>query len=44
MFGIVPMNKICVTPRASIGVHQAYYDKAFTFVDPCPERHHFRPW
>ena len=31
VFGIVPMNKICVTPRASIGVHQAYYDKAFTF-------------
>jgi hypothetical protein len=31
VFGIVPMNKICVTPRASIGFHQAYYDKAFTF-------------
>jgi len=31
VFGIVPMNKICVTPRASIGLHQAYYDKAFTF-------------
>src|SRR4029079_13404044 len=31
VFGIVPMNKICVTPKASIGVHQAYYDKAFTF-------------
>src|ERR1700759_594054 len=29
--GIVPMNKICVTPRASLGFHQAYYDKAFTF-------------
>ena len=28
---IVPMNKICVTPRASLGFHQAYYDKAFTF-------------
>jgi hypothetical protein len=25
------MNKICVTPRASLGFHQAYYDKAFTF-------------
>jgi hypothetical protein len=31
VFGIVPKNKICVTPRASIGFHQAYYDKAFTF-------------
>jgi hypothetical protein len=31
VFGIVPMSKICVTPKASIGVHQAYYDKAFTF-------------
>jgi hypothetical protein len=30
VFGIVPMNKICVTPRASVGFHQAYYDKAFT--------------
>ncbi len=31
VFGIVPLNKICVTPRASIGVHEAYYDKSFTF-------------
>ena len=31
VFGIVPMNKVCVTPRASVGFHQAYYDKAFTF-------------
>ena len=31
VFGIVPLNKICVTPRASIGFHQAYYDKSFTF-------------
>src|ERR1700756_950589 len=31
VFGIVPMNKICVTPRASLGFHQAYYDKAYTF-------------
>src|SRR5215468_3560449 len=30
VFGIVPMKKICVTPRASIGFHLAYYDKAFT--------------
>src|SRR5258707_15206642 len=25
------MNKICVPPKASLGFHQAYYDKAFTF-------------
>ena len=31
VFGIVPLNRICVTPRASIGFHEAYYDKAFTF-------------
>ena len=31
VFGIVPLNKICVTPRASVGFHQAYYDRAFTF-------------
>ena len=31
VFGIVPMNRICVTPKASLGFHQAYYDKAFTF-------------
>jgi hypothetical protein len=31
VLGIVSMNKICVTPRASLGFHQAYYDKAFTF-------------
>ncbi|HEY0218225.1 MAG TPA: hypothetical protein VGC26_00455, partial [Afipia sp.] len=31
VFGIVPTNKICVTPRASLGFHQAYYDKSFTF-------------
>ena len=30
VLGIVPMNKICVTPRASLGFHQAYNDKAFT--------------
>ena len=38
VFGIVPMNKICVTPRASIGFHQAYYDKAFTFGSRSPPR------
>ena len=31
VFGIVPLNKICVTPRANVGFHQAYYDRAFTF-------------
>jgi hypothetical protein len=31
VFGIVPLNKVCVTPRASVGFHQAYYDKTFTF-------------
>jgi len=31
VFGIVPPNRVCVTPRASVGFHQAYYDKAFTF-------------
>ncbi|MBB1092321.1 hypothetical protein HUU61_13580 [Rhodopseudomonas palustris] len=31
VFGIVPLNKICVTPRASLGFHLAYYDKSFTF-------------
>ena len=31
VFGIVPLNKVCVTPRASLGFHSAYYDKAFTF-------------
>jgi hypothetical protein len=27
----VPMNKICVTPKASLGFHAAYYDTAYTF-------------
>jgi hypothetical protein len=31
VLGIVPHNRICATPRASLGFHQAYYDKAFTF-------------
>src|SRR5881396_1440722 len=31
VLGIVPLNRICVTPRASLGVHQAYYDKSTTF-------------
>lgn len=31
VLGIVPLNKVCVTPRASLGFHEAYYDKSFTF-------------
>jgi hypothetical protein len=31
VFGIVPLSRVCVTPRASLGFHEAYYDKAFTF-------------
>ena len=31
MLGIVPLSRICVTPKASLGFHQAYYDKAWTF-------------
>ena len=27
VLGIVPLNRICATPRASLGFHQAYYDK-----------------
>jgi hypothetical protein len=30
VFGIVPMNRICVTPRASLGFHEAYIDKRWT--------------
>jgi len=30
VLGIVPLNRICVTPKASLGFHQAYYDKAWT--------------
>jgi hypothetical protein len=31
VLGIVPLERICVTPRASLGFHQAYLDKAYTF-------------
>ena len=31
VLGIVPLSRICVTPRASLGFHMAYYDKATTF-------------
>jgi hypothetical protein len=30
-FGIVPLNRVCVTPKASLGFHQAYYDQSWTF-------------
>ena len=31
VLGIVPLGRICVTPNASLGFHQAYYDKRWTF-------------
>src|SRR5262245_62822531 len=31
VLGLVPLNRICVTPRASLGFHEAYFDKAWTF-------------
>jgi hypothetical protein len=31
VLGIVPLSRICVTPNASLGFHQAYYDKVWTF-------------
>src|SRR5712691_4918884 len=30
VLGIVPLNRVCVTPRASLGFHMAYYDKSTT--------------
>jgi hypothetical protein len=30
LLGIVPLTRVCVTPRASLGFHQAYYDKRWT--------------
>ena len=30
LLGIVPLSRVCVTPRASLGFHQAYYDKRWT--------------
>jgi hypothetical protein len=30
VLGIVPLARICVTPRASLGFHMAYYDLAAT--------------
>ncbi len=30
LLGMVPLSRVCVTPRASLGFHQAYYDKRWT--------------
>jgi hypothetical protein len=30
VLGIVPLNRVCVTPRASLGFHEAYLDKGWT--------------
>jgi len=30
LLGIVPLSRVCATPRASLGFHQAYYDKRWT--------------
>lgn len=30
VLGIVPLNRVCVTPRASLGFHEAYLDKRWT--------------
>lgn len=30
VLGIVPLNRICVTPRAVLGFHQAFYDRRYT--------------
>jgi hypothetical protein len=30
VLGIVPLQRICVTPRASLGFHEAYFDKRWT--------------
>jgi hypothetical protein len=31
LLGIVPLNLVCVTPKASPGFHEAYIDKRWTF-------------
>src|SRR6266404_9167353 len=31
VLGMVPLNRVCVTPNASLGFHQAYIDKSWTF-------------
>jgi hypothetical protein len=30
VLGIVPLNRVCVTPRARLGFHMAYYEQAAT--------------
>jgi hypothetical protein len=30
LLGIVPLKRVCATQRASLGFHQAYYDKRWT--------------
>ena len=30
VLGIVPLNRVCATPKASMGFHQAYFDKRWT--------------
>jgi hypothetical protein len=30
VLGIVPLNRVCVTPKASLGFHEAYIDKSWT--------------
>ena len=30
VLGIVPASRICVTPKASLGFHAAYFDKSYT--------------
>jgi|SRR3954470_676513 hypothetical protein len=30
VLGIVPLSRVCVTPNASLGFHEAYFDKSFT--------------
>ena len=30
VLGIVPLSRICVTPKASLGFHEAYFDKTWT--------------
>src|SRR5437588_6442666 len=32
VLGIVPLNRICVTPKASLGFHEAYYDQGWPFA------------
>jgi hypothetical protein len=31
VLGIVPLNRICATPRARLGFHTAHFDTAYTF-------------